>query len=473
MGFAQSSLTNLGTTSTLFIGPNFTVHCDADISNEASATLQFDNASSSLLQLKGHFTNSTTGILTAGVGTISFVGSSAQNADFGGDNLYDLKISNTSGDVTLTRAATVTDNLNFSSGDLITSNANILNLSAAATATGAADGNHVNGPMNKTTASTSKFTFPVGNGSKYRPCSITPASAAAHTWKGQYHDGAYIDQSNDATFNHLSTVEYWTLARTAGAGDGTVTLSWDAASGVNDLSQIIVVYYNTVDWTAAGANNITGTTAAGTVDSDVRSLWHGADLWTLGSSSINNPLPVELLSFEAEKSYEEVLVKWRTASEINSDYFEIQHSIDGITYNTFDIQQALGNSNKIHDYKNYHHSPANGINYYQLIEHDKDGQTQNSSVIAINFNKEINSIIQLYPNPSSGRTTMYFNSALGGIYYLNIIDNSAKIIYSAMIPSFIGENKFHISMDDYPSGNYHIVLIDPLNKQSAISYIKE
>ncbi len=472
-GFAQSSLTNLGTTSTLYIGPNFTVHCEADVNNEASATLQFDGASSSLLQLKGHFTNSTSGTLTAGVGTISFVGSAAQNADFGGDNLYDLKISNTSGDVTLTRAATVTDNLNFTSGDLITSNANILNLTAAATATGAADGNHVNGPMNKTTATTSKFTFPVGNGSKYRPCSITPASAAAHTWKGQYHNGPYADQSNDASFNHLSVVEYWTLARTSGAGDGTVTLSWDAASGVNDLSQIIVVYYNTVDWTASGANNITGTTSAGTIDSDLRSSWHGADLWTLGSSSLNNPLPVELLSFTAEKIGEQVLLKFRTAAEINSDYFEVQHSINGTTFNTFDHQSALGNSNKIHDYKNYHLSPVNGINYYQLIEHDKDGQTQNSSIVAINFNKETNTITQLYPNPSPGRTTLYFNSQSGGIYYLNIIDNSGKNIYSAMIPALIGENKFYISMDDFASGRYHIVLSDPLNKQSAISYIKE
>ncbi len=470
---SQSSLTNLGTTSTLFIGSNYTVHCNANVSNESGATLQFNGASSSLLEVAGDFTNNAAGVLTAGLGTISFTGSTAQNADFGGDNLYNLKISNTSGDVTLTAAATVSNNLNFSSGDLITTSVNILNLTAAASATGAADGNHVNGPMNKTTASTSKFTFPVGNGSKYRPCSITPASAAANTWLGQYHDGAYADQSNDATFNHLSIVEYWTLARTAGASDGTVTLSWDAASGVDDLTQILVVYYNTVDWTASGANNITGTTSAGTIDSDLRSSWHGADLWTLGSTSINNPLPVDLILFTAEKSEEQVFVQWKTASEINSDYFNVAHSTDGNTFNNINTQSALGNSNSIHSYSTYHHSPANGINYYQLTEVDKDGQTQKSQVVALNFTTSSNTITQLYPNPSSGKTALYFNSETGGIYYLNVLDENGKLLYSAMVAAHLGENKFTISLDDYVAGRYFITLRDPQNKISTTSYIKE
>ena len=470
---SQSALTNLGTTSTFFIGPNFTVHCDADVTNEANATMQFHGASASLLELKGHFTNSTSGILTSGVGTISFVGSSAQNADFGGDNLYNLKISNTSGDVTLTRAATVTNNLNFSSGDLITTDANILSLTAAATATGAANGNHVNGPINKTTASTSAFVFPVGNGTKYRPCYITPSSNSATTWKGRYHDGAYADQSNDATYNHHSIVEYWTLARTAGTADGTVTLTWDAASDVNNLNELIVVYYNAVDWTNSGANNITGTTSAGTIDSDVRTSWHGADLWTLGSWGGNNPLPVELISFTGSKETNKVLLKWETASEINSDYFQIQHSLDGVNFSTFDSQNAAGSSNTIHHYSNYHNQPTKGVNYYRLNEIDKDGQSQISPIISIDFNEEASILTQVFPNPSADKTTLAFSSITGGIYYLNILDQNGKNLYSAMIPAYMGENKFYLSFNDYPTGKYYLELIDPHQKRNTLSFIKE
>lgn len=470
---AQAHLTNYGTTSTLFIGSNFTLHCDGDVSNESGATMQFSAGSSSLLELKGSFTNSTSGILTAGVGTISFTGSSAQNADFGGDNLYNLKISNTSGDVTLTRAATVTNNLNFTSGDLVTTAVNILNLTAAATATGAADGNHVNGPMNKTTASTSTFTFPVGNGSRYRPCSITPSAASSTTWYGHYHDAPYTDLTFDNTMNHLGIVEYWTLSRTSGAADGTVKLSWDAISDVNELSSLITAYYNAGDWTNSGGNNITGTTSAGTIESDAWTSWSGSDYWTLASTGIFNPLPVELLFFDAEENENEVTLNWKTATEINSAYFEVMHSSDGIQFATFNTQSAAGFSNAPLLYSTTHDKPNNGINYYQLKEVDKDGQTELSQILSINFNSELNTIKQLYPNPSPGKTTLYFNSSTGGIYWLNIIDQNGKQLYNAIVAAHIGENKFALSLEEYSSSQFHIVLIDPNNKKSTISFIKQ
>ncbi len=471
--FAQSHLTNLGTTSTLFIGSNFTLHCDGNVTNETGATLQFSAGSSSLLEVEGDFTNSTSGILTAGLGTISFTGAAAQNADFGGDNLYNLKISNTSGDVTLTRAATVTNNLNFTSGDLVTTAVNILNLTAAATATGAADGNHVNGPMNKTTASTSTFTFPVGNGSRYRPCAITPAATSATTWYGHYHDAPYTDLTFDNTMNHLGIVEYWTLSRTAGAADGTVTLSWDAISDVNELSSLITAYYNAGDWTNSGGNNITGTTAAGTLESNAWTSWSGTDYWTLATTGIFNPLPVELLFFNAEKNDNKVQLHWKTATEINSNYFEVLHSINGIQFETFTSQPAAGNSNTPQLYFTTHENPSPGINYYQLKEVDKDGQSDLSSIISINFNTEENSITQLYPNPSPGNTTLYFNSSKGGIYLLNIINQDGKLLYNAIIPAHIGENKFALSLHEYNNSQFHIVLIDPNNNKSSISFIKQ
>ncbi len=472
---AQSSLTNLGTTSTLFIGSSFTLHCDANVNNEAGATLQFDGSSSSLLQLKGHFTNSTSGVLTSGVGTISFVGSSAQNADFGGDNLYNLKISNTSGDVTLTSAATVTNNLNFTSGDLVTTDANIISLSAAATSTGAADGNHVNGPINKTTASTSQFTFPVGNGSKYRPNYITPSTNSSTTWKSKYYFANPFSHVIDNTFNHMTYVEYWKCARTSGTANGVVTLSWDAVSGVQETSSMTTLFWTGATWTNGGGNNITGTTSAGTVDSDSWTTWNGnaSDFWTLGAKGLLNTLPVELIDFTATKNNSAVLLKWQTASEINSNYFDLQHSTDGINFNTINTTKAAGTSTALHNYYHVHENPAQGTNYYQLIEYDFDGKSQKSNIIPINFSNEINQIIQLYPNPSNDITTLYFNSEEGGIYYLNIIDAGGKNIFSAMIPALLGENKFSLSMEKYAGGNYYINLIDPQQKSSSTLFAKQ
>ncbi|MCX6182098.1 MAG: T9SS type A sorting domain-containing protein [Bacteroidetes bacterium] len=476
IGFGQSSLTNLGTTSTLYIGPNHTIHCDASVSNETGATMQFDGASSSLMEVGGDFTNSATGILTSGVGTISFVGSAAQNADFGGDNLYNLKISNTSGDVTLTRAATVTNNLNFSSGDLNTDAVNILSLTAAATATGAANGNHVHGPMNKTTTSTSQFTFPIGNGTKYRPASITPTTTGSTVWQGEYFFTSHAFANvTDGTITHVSSAEYWTLARTSGAANGVVTLTWDAASGVTALVSLNTGYYNTTpQWTKSGQNNVTGTTAAGTIDTDSWTTWSGVDKFTLATTaSVDNGLPVELLDFTATKEDKNVWLKWSTASEINSDYFNVLKSNNGYDFNSIGEVSAAGTSNKILNYDLLDPSPKTGICYYKLREFDKDGSSMESKIVALNFTSDFNLLSEVYPNPSDENTTLFFNSESGGLYKLQILDLQGNALYFAHVPAMIGENKFHLSLSDFAAGQYLIRLTAADNTFSTLKFVKK
>ena len=473
---AQSSLTNLGTTATFYIGPNHTVHCDANVSNEANATMQFDGASSRLMQLKGDFTNNTSGILTAGVGTISFVGAAAQNANFGGDNLYNLKISNTSGDVTLTRAATVTNNLNFSSGDLNTDATNILSLTAAATATGAANGNHVHGPMNKTTTATATFTFPIGNGTKYRPASISPTTTASTVWQGEYFFSKHaFTNLQDLTIVHVSTAEYWTLARTSGTSNGVVTLTWDAASGVTALASLTTAYYNTTPlWTNSGRNNLTGTTSAGTIDTDSWTSWSGVDRWTFATTAgIDNGLPVELINFNANKLNQSVELLWSTASEINSDYFSVLKSYDGNNFSSIGTQTAAGNSSKVLDYLMIDNAPKKGINYYKLKEFDQDGKTQESKIVAINFTSDFNLLTELYPNPSNEHTTLFFNSQEGGLYKLQIITTEGDALYFAYVPAMIGENRFPLSLSNFAAGSYFIRLTASDNSTSSLQFIKK
>ena len=53
---------------------------------------------------------------------------------------------------------------------------------------------------------------------------------------------------------------------------------------------------------------------------------------TLGSNDELTVLPVDLLSFNGEKSGTIVNLNWETASEINSDYFEVLHSVDKINF---------------------------------------------------------------------------------------------------------------------------------------------
>ena len=88
-----------------------------------------------------------------------------------------------------------------------------------------------------------------------------------------------------------------------------------------------------------------------------------------------SPLPVELLSFTARPLQNEfVKCEWQTASEINSDYFLVQRSIDAINFEIVGSVSAAGYSNSILEYEFDDHEPYDGVSYYRLQQFDRDGE---------------------------------------------------------------------------------------------------
>lgn len=112
------------------------------------------------------------------------------------------------------------------------------------------------------------------------------------------------------------------------------------------------------------------------------------------------PLPVTLISFKAEKQTDNqqqpsALLKWRTASEINSDHFEIQRSEDGKKWSQIGIVQANGDKASDTDYFFVDETPMDGENVYRLKMVDRDATFAYSSLQSLRFE----SLVVFYPNP--------------------------------------------------------------------------
>lgn len=89
-----------------------------------------------------------------------------------------------------------------------------------------------------------------------------------------------------------------------------------------------------------------------------------------------NPLPVELINFEAYCENESVTIEWSTASESNSDYFSL-YRLNPETNSDLDwenviVIDAAGYSNSTIDYSVYDQSPYSHT-YYKLVQYDFDG----------------------------------------------------------------------------------------------------
>jgi alpha-tubulin suppressor-like RCC1 family protein len=121
------------------------------------------------------------------------------------------------------------------------------------------------------------------------------------------------------------------------------------------------------------------------------------------------PLPVNIVSFTAEKQSSSILLDWTTATEQNTSYFEVQKSVDGINFTSIGQVPAAGNSNGIKNYSFTDNSTENtGIIYYRLQEYDKDGKFSLSGVQSVSTG--IARDVKIVPNPNAGK----FNVILDG-----------------------------------------------------------
>ena len=72
--------------------------------------------------------------------------------------------------------------------------------------------------------------------------------------------------------------------------------------------------------------------------------------YTIGTMDmLGSPLPIELLSFDGKIKDGTSYLTWKTASEINNDYFEIEKSTDGINFESIGKVTGAGNSTSVND----------------------------------------------------------------------------------------------------------------------------
>jgi len=119
--------------------------------------------------------------------------------------------------------------------------------------------------------------------------------------------------------------------------------------------------------------------------------------WNGYQATINQilALPVELMYFEgyAHDSYN--AFDWATASEWNSSHFEVQVSQNGETWNTIATHPSATNSNTKNIYHVTESAPNASLNYYQLVQHDIDGNYKVYGPILIDNTNKIRHVVRV------------------------------------------------------------------------------
>lgn len=382
-----------------------------------SATAAYD------ISLKGNWTNN--GTFTHNSKRVTFSGTAAQTiSGTATTTFHDVTINNTSGDVALSVNATVNGTITMTNGDLVIATTKILTIDDTDDPgiSGGSASTHIvtsgTATVQKTYTSTTAIQFPFGDGSLYRPLTLTPSSTNNTIWTVGYTPAVYSDLDIEPAtgLDHVSHQEYWTCVRGGGApSDATMELTWISTTNVLDYTALRIAHYDgTTDWDMVASTPV-GNNTSGTITSN--SPVSVFSPFTIGTTLAINVLPIELTSFDGEKVEKNNRLLWTTVSEMNNDYFTVEKTIDGISFEVVGVEDGAGYSNQILNYSLMDNNVREVVNYYRLKQNDFDGKSVFSDLISIDnrvnkSNREISLITNIL-----GQEINEFYRGLVIIYY--------------------------------------------------------
>ena len=178
-------------------------------------------------------------------------------------------------------------------------------------------------------------------------------------------------------------------------------------------------------------------------------------------------LPVNLTNWAINRVEGGILVSWNVAREVNSDYYSIQTSVDGINFEETGRQSSKawsGNSNT--DYTFFLYQDLSVPIYIKLIQVDFDGK---SADFGIKYMKgtEQKTDITIFPNPADRS----LNLTMDGVQSadIKILDIKGQIHFQGVLYG----TSMEIPIDMIPNGTYFLQVVTTDEQVITKKFVKQ
>lgn len=186
--------------------------------------------------------------------------------------------------------------------------------------------------------------------------------------------------------------------------------------------------------------------------------WAGANCdFAISDWTATNILPVQLVNFEVKTNAHFNHVMWHTKSELNSKWFVIERSSDGINYSEIGTLDAAGNSSQelFYNFKDYDFMHPKL--YYRLKEIDYDGSVQYSDAVMI-MRTDLD--VSIYPNPTTGVVNFSFYNQTEADYSVKYTDAMGRIVMEEIKVAEGNSTYTSAILANLPNGVYFVEVYD-------------
>lgn len=179
-------------------------------------------------------------------------------------------------------------------------------------------------------------------------------------------------------------------------------------------------------------------------------------------------LPVTFADFNVNCADKGTLITWKTATELDNDYFVIEKYIDN-TWTVVDRVDGAGNSNTDRNYQ--YLDLESGAAQYRIRQVDMDGKYSFSITKMVSCQDKKVSIV-MYPVPASDQLNIAIRTDKSLRTELRIFDMSGRVVKTQTANLNSGNNKVTINVSQLSAGEYIIRSSDatlPLNRKFTVA----
>jgi hypothetical protein len=184
----------------------------------------------------------------------------------------------------------------------------------------------------------------------------------------------------------------------------------------------------------------------------------------LSGSVVTGTLPVTWLYFNGTQKSDKVVLTWATSAEINSEYFIVERSSNGVDFRETGRVKASGNNSRDQYYSFTDPVPEQQKWFYRLKQTDRDGQYSYSKIVTVQT--EGAGAVHLQPNPvqNSFRIQLPDNSQPAA---LSMYNASGVLVHRQTI-----RNGQPVTVQQLPAGMYY-VQVKQGGRQYQLKMIKQ
>lgn len=315
----------------------------------------------------------------------------------------------------------------------------------------ASDTSFVDGFVQKT--GNTAFSFPIGNGEKYRPLGIAAPDSEDDIFAARYvladpSSAGYSRTSKSDLVGEVSDKEYWLVYQVAGSSKPQVTLTWnDSVSTAipSDLSRLHLVRWDGSKWVGEDIASVVGDSASGSIVANMT----GYGAISLAIKEANRQLSVKAIFEGLWNSENSNMNQCMTADGVTPVYLTAADTVFIELHDTADytnILYAIGGlmepDGTIHSSgKTYVDIPRDFIGSYYLTVKSRN-HIETISALPVSFENEYvtydftPSISQAYDNNLVKLKDGVYGIYVGDINQDDLIDNMDIVKVQAKIKSF-------------------------------------